>query len=100
MKGKNRMDEKEIVALLKENAGLKLNCTRYKRKYKALNRVLCGGLHSRIDGLDIQFRILASRIQSTSTPEEKARIQDAIRFVSKQRAELQALYDMCVEITK
>ena len=94
------MNNKEIIALIKENEGLKLKYFKYKRKFKALNRILRGGLYSKIDGLGYTRVQLMHRINAETDADERRRLQGALNFATKERQELQAIYDMCVEAIK
>lgn len=75
--------------LLKENAGLRLNLYKYKRKYKALNRILCGGLRNKIHECRSLIVSFTKRGNRTEAYEEK-KICDA----------LERIYEMCVEAIK
>lgn len=94
------MTEQETAALLKERAGLKLHCAEYKRKYKSLSRILHREIWFRIDGIKVQYGLLAGRLSRSESDIEKAEIRMALRCLSNERAELQRIYDMCKEVTK
>ena len=86
--------------LLKERAGLKLHCAEYKRKYKALNRILRREIWYRIDGIKVQYPMIAGRLQRTTDEKERLEMQTILRCLSKERANLQSIYDMCREVSK
>ena len=94
------MTEQEVVALLKERAGLKLHCAEYKRKYKLLSRILHREIRLRIDGIEVQYGLLAGRLSRSESDIEKAEIRTVLRYMSNERAELQRIYDMCNEVTR
>ena len=94
------MTEQEIVALLKEQAGLKMHCAEYKRKYKALDRVLGREIRYRIEGIKTQYPMLANRLQRSDDKIEKAEIRAILRYMSKELMELERICDMCKEVTK
>lgn len=85
--------------LLKERAGLKLHCAEYKRKYKALDRVLVR-LHYYIEGQRVQYGLLLRRRIETENSEEIAVLSALIKQNQLLREELQSIYDMCMEVRK
>ena len=91
-------EEKEN--LLKERAGLKLHCAEYKRKYKALNRVLHREVWYRIEGIKVQYSMIAGRLSRATDEKERLEMQTILRCLSKERANLQNVYDMCKEVSK
>lgn len=93
------MSNEEILALVKENAGLKLGYTKYKRKYKAISRVPHRKAWLRIEGLKVQYVHLAGRLDR-ATPEEKQALVAVMQHITKERKELEDLYEMCVELGK
>lgn len=88
-----------VANLLKERAGLKLHCAEYKRKYKAL-RKLVGQLYLRIDGLKVQYRSFIRRRNEANDGEERAIFDALIKYNQAEREELQNIYDKCREVTK
>jgi hypothetical protein len=87
-------------ALLKENAGLRLNLYKYKRKYKTLNRILRGGLHDKIQWCDTLRMSYAKRLNRADTDEEKKALRALIELLRSEKAELETIYEMCIEATK
>ena len=88
-----------VVNLLKERAGLKLHCAEYKRKYKALKR-LVGQLYRRIDGLKVQYGLFIRRRNEANDGEERAIFDALIKYNQSEREELQNIYDKYREVTK
>lgn len=84
---------------LKERDGLKRHCAEYKRKYKALDRVLVRLLYY-IEGQRVQYGILLRRRRETENGEEIAVLSALIKQNQSMREELQSIYDMCVEVRK
>lgn len=84
--------------LLKERAGLKLHCAEYKRKYKVLERILHKDIHSRIEGIKVQYEFASRRLRESRSDEEKIEAQSVIRCISKERENLQSIYDRCKDI--
>ena len=91
-------EEKEN--LLKERAGLKLHCAEYKRKYKALDRVLHREVWYRIEGIKVQYSMIADRLSRATDEKERLEMQTILRCLSKERENLQNIYDMCKEVSK
>lgn len=89
-----------VVNLLKERAGLKLHCAEYKRKYKALSRVLHREIWYRIDGIKVQYPMVAGRLQRAETEKDRIEMQAILRCLSKEKENLQNIYDMCREVGK
>ena len=86
--------------LLKERAGLKLHCAEYKRKYKALDRVLHREVWYRIEGIKVQYSMIADRLSRATDEKERLEMQTILRCLSKERENLQNIYDMCKEVSK
>jgi hypothetical protein len=89
-----------VVNLLKERAGLKLHCAEYKRKYKALDRILHREIWYRIDGIKVQYPMIAGRLQRAETEKDRIEMQTILRCLSKEKENLQNIYDMCREVSK
>ena len=87
-------------ALLKENAGLRLNLYKYKRKYKALNHILRGGLYDKIYECGSLIVSFTRRRNRANTDEEKKISEALIRHVQQEKTELNKIYTMCIEATK
>lgn len=87
-------------ALLKENAGLRLNLYKYKRKYKALNRILRGKLHDKIQWCGTLRMSYTKRLNRVGTDEEKKALRALIELLRSEKAELETIYEMCIEATK
>lgn len=85
--------------LLKERAGLKLHCAEYKRKYKALNKIL-GDIYSHIDGLKVQYGIMLRRRTETNSDVEREVLTALINQNQYTREELQKIYDKAREVIK
>lgn len=85
--------------LIKERDGLKRHCAEYKRKYKALRRVL-GRLHYHIEGRRVQWGLFAGRIKRTSDSGEIAVLTALMKQNTSEREELQNIYDMCREVDR
>lgn len=95
-----KITERELLDLMKEKEGLKVGYNKYKRKYKAISNFVHRDLYFKIEGLKVQFVQCSERIARAKTPEEKAQLQNHLRFISQERAELQKLYDLCCELEK
>ena len=94
------MNTNEIIALMKEKEGLKLKYHNYKRKYHAINRVL-HRLYYKIVGLKEEYVVIAQRIlREDISKEDKALMSKMLSYISKERQELQVIYDMCIEVSK
>ena len=89
-----------VANLLKERAGLKLHCAEYKRKYKALDRILHREIWYRIDGIKVQYPMIAGRLQRAETEKDRIEMQTILRCLSKEKENLQNIYDMCREVSK
>lgn len=85
--------------LLKERAGLKLHCAEYKRKYKALNRIL-GKIYLHIDGLKVQYGIMLRRRTDTNDDVQREVLTALIKQNQYTREELQNIYDKAREVSK
>lgn len=94
------MNSREIVTLMKEKEGLKLGYFKYKRKYKALNRILVNDLASKIHGLGELRIVLMRRIHRSEVRAEIEMARSLLKFIGDEKAELQAIYDKCIEATK
>ena len=95
------MNANDLIPLMKEKENLKLQYHNYKRKYKALNRVLRGKLYYRIEYLKGLYVTYAERLRKEdTTPEVKEAIRVMMKFLSQERQELEAIYEMCVEVSK
>ena len=100
---KPRQKERAISleeSLLKENAGLRLNLYKYKRKYKALNRILCGGLCNKIHECKSLIVSFTKRGNRAEAYEEKKICDALIRHIQGDKADLERIYEMCVEAIK
>ena len=93
-------DELGIVELLKERSGLKLHCAEYKRKYKALNRILRRELFYVIEGLKTRHRTLVFRLSRESDSTQRELINSALKQTSSMLKELERIYELCVEVIK
>ena len=93
-------DPDYILSVLKENAGLKLNYYKYKRKYKALNRILRGGLYLKIQGCKSLRMSYVNRRSRANTDEEKKALSALINFIQDEKTDLERIYDMCIEAIK
>lgn len=87
-------------SLLKENGGLRLNLYKYKRKYKALNRILRGKLHEKIQWCGTLRMSYMKRLNRAETDEEKKALRALVELLRCEKAELQTIYEMCIEATK
>ena len=87
-------------SLLKENAGLRLNLYKYTRKYKALNRILCGGLYRRIQWCNSLAESYMKRLNRTIADEEKKTLRALISLIRNEKSDLERIYEMCVEAIK
>lgn len=95
------MNTNDIISIMKEKENLKLQYHNYKRKYKALNRVLRGKLYYRIQYLKSLYVNYAERLRRDDTPPEvKESIRVMLKFISQEKQELEAIYEMCVEVSK
>ena len=95
------MNTNDLISLMKEKESLKLQYHNYKRKYKALNRVLRGKLYYRIEYLKGLYVNYTERLRRDDTPPEvKEAIRVMLKFLSQERQELEAIYEMCVEVSK
>ena len=83
-------------SLLKENAGLRLHLYKYKRKYRALNRILRGKLRDKINGCHLQMLNFTRRCNEAD-PQETEKLRSIIKFIQMEKRDLQAIYDMCEE---
>ena len=86
--------------MLKENAGLRLNLYKYTRKYKALNRILCGGLYRRIQWCNSLAESYMKRLNRTIADEEKKTLRALISLIRNEKSDLERIYEMCVEAIK
>lgn len=86
--------------LLKERAGLKLHCAEYKRKYKAFKRILIREVCYRIEGIKVQYPLFSRRLREAKSPQDKAEICAILKCLSKERENLQNIYDRCMEVLK
>ena len=93
-------NEQEIVKLLKERAGLKMHCAEYKRKYKALNRILRGELFLKIEGLKTQQSMVMNRLRRESDNTQREMLQTYLKHISSTRSDLEYIYKLCVEVSK
>lgn len=93
-------NELGIVELLKERAGLKLHCAEYKRKYKALNRILRRELFYVIEGLKTRRRTLVFRLSRESDHTQRELINSALEQTSSMLKNLERIYELCEEATK
>ena len=87
-------------SLLKENAGLRLNLYKYKRKYKALNRILRGGLYRRIQWCNSLAESYMKRLNRADTDEEKKTLRALINLIRDEKSDLEKIYEMCIEAIK
>ena len=87
-------------SLLKENAGLRLNLYKYKRKYKALNRIMRGGLYNKIRECGSLMVSFTKRKNRTEAEEEKKVCDALIRHIQQEKIDLERIYEMCIEATK
>lgn len=95
------MNNNDLISIMKEKESLKLQYHNYKRKYKALNRVLRGKLYLRITYLKSLYVNYAERLRrNTDSPEVKDSIRVMMKFISEEKQELEAIYEMCLEVTK
>ena len=93
-------NELGIVELLKERAGLKLHCAEYKRKYKALNRILRRELFYVIEGLKTKRNTLMFRLSRESDYTQRELIKSALEQTSSILKDLERIYELCSEATK
>lgn len=93
-------DELGIVELLKERSGLKLHCAEYKRKYKALNRILRRELFYVIEGLKTRRSTLAFRLSLNPDGTQRELIESALEQTSSMIKDLERIYELCLEATK
>ena len=94
------MNANETIRILKENAGLKLGYENYKRKYRAINRILQRKLWLKIEGFKTQYVHLATRLQHVESEAERETIRAVMQFITKERAELEVIYELCIEASK
>ena len=94
------MNTNELISIMKEKENLKLQYFNYKRKYKSLNRVLRGKLYLRITYLKGLYVNYAERLRRGATPELEEAIKVMMKFISEERQELEAIYEMCLEVSK
>ena len=87
-------------SLLKENAGLRLNLYKYKRKYKALDRILRGGLYLKIQGCRSLRMSYVNRRSRADTDEEKKALNALINFIGDEKSDLERIYETCIEAIK
>ena len=100
---KSRRPERAISfeeSLLKENAGLRLNLYKYKRKYKALNRILRGGLYRKIQWCNSLAESYMKRLNRADTDEEKKTLRALINLIRDEKSDLERIHEMCDEATK
>lgn len=94
------MNANEITRILKENVGLKLGYENYKRKYRAINRILQRKLWFKIEGFKTQYVHLAVRLQHVESEAEREAIRAVMQFITKERKELEEIYELCREVSK
>ena len=94
------MDNDAIIKLCKEKEGLKLGYEKYKHKYKKLRNIVRDKLSYKIDGLKTQERQFLFRLKNTQSEQEQETLKALIRFIRKEREELELIYAMCNEIDR
>lgn len=100
---KPRQKERAISleeSLLKENTGLRLNLYKYKRKYKALNRILRGGFYRRIQWCNSLAESYMKRLNRADTDEEKKTLRALINLIRDEKSDLERIYETCIEAIK
>lgn len=94
------MNTNEIIKLCREKEGLKLGYEKYKRKYKAMNNILQNKLYYKILGLKVQEGQLLHRLSYLHSEEERKTTQALLNFVTREKEELETIYEMCLEVKK
>ena len=94
------MNTNEIIRIIKENAGLKLGYENYKRKYRTINRILQNKLWFKIEGFKTTYVHLAVRLQHVESESEREAIRAVMQFITKERSELESIYELCREASK
>lgn len=93
------MKSEEIIRICKENAGLRVGYEKYKRRYQSINSILRRELSGKIEALSVQEGVYYA-MGRAAEKDERMRINEKINFLSKERADLKRIYEMCIEVGK